>query len=424
MKFFPAKVLLAATSVATLISATYPGDVVQYWIDQSSMFINGTLGTLSTGLQTPTTCWCLAVTSASMYNAAVNSEDETLDFQQLAVSHAAHNTLTWIFQGARLSPYIDQTLQTIQNQILGSNSSFDMDEAILTGRSSALEVIESRSKDGLNDFAAYTYGPTDPGIYQLTLTGYGLPPDGPQIPYVRLFSNSKPASAYLAPPHPSLDDPAYEDFLAYVKSTGFANSTTRTSDQTDIALFWRESAPIKWNRFANIMVGNSFATEVQSAAKLRAQLNYAMFDAAVASWVSKFYYNSWRPETALHRTDIWLPSGHNLSQPDYTPLITPTPIEQEYTSGHATVGGAGAAVLRGFNGGDVVNVTISSLVTQNPQHVSTRHFTNLSVAAQEISDSRVFGGIHFKFSTETGMKIGKQVALDTLSNFDALWKKF
>jgi hypothetical protein len=74
-------------------------------------------------------------------------------------------------------------------------------------------------------------------------------------------------------------------------------------------------------------------------------------------------------------------------------LLTPTPIEQEYTSGHASVGGAAAAVLKGFNGGDKVDVTISSLVTQPPQQVITRHFTNLSAAAQENSDSRIYGGV-------------------------------
>jgi hypothetical protein len=74
-------------------------------------------------------------------------------------------------------------------------------------------------------------------------------------------------------------------------------------------------------------------------------------------------------------------------------LLNPTPIEQEYTSGHASVGGAAAAVLRAFNGGDKINVTVSSLVTQPPQQVLTRHFTNLSAAAQEISNSRVYGGV-------------------------------
>jgi hypothetical protein len=74
-------------------------------------------------------------------------------------------------------------------------------------------------------------------------------------------------------------------------------------------------------------------------------------------------------------------------------LLTPTPIEQEYTSGHATVGGAAAAVLKAFNGGDKINVTVSSFVAQQPEQVITRHFTNLSAAAQEISDSRVYGGV-------------------------------
>jgi hypothetical protein len=107
----------------------------------------------------------------------------------------------------------------------------------------------------------------------------------------------------------------------------------------------------------------------------------------------RFHYNTWRPETAIHRTDIWLPSGHNVSDPSWTPLITPTPIEQEYTSGHGTVGGAAAAALKAFNGGDDIDVTVSSLVTQTPQHVLTRHITNLTAAGYEIGMSRVYGGV-------------------------------
>jgi hypothetical protein len=123
-------------------------------------------------------------------------------------------------------------------------------------------------------------------------------------------------------------------------------------------------------------------------------------------------------------------------------LLNPTPIEQEYTSGHATVGGAAAAVLKAFNGGDKINVNVSSFVAQQPEQVITRHFTNLSAAAQEISNSRVYGGvsitrgnvgdlrlmfsgqIHFTFSTDTGVKIGDQVGRDTLNGFDNLWNRF
>jgi hypothetical protein len=123
-------------------------------------------------------------------------------------------------------------------------------------------------------------------------------------------------------------------------------------------------------------------------------------------------------------------------------LLNPTPIEQEYTSGHGTVGGAAAAVLKAFNGGDNVNVNVSSFVAQQPEQVITRHFTNLSAAAQEIGNSRVYGGvsitpsnvvdiqltspvqIHFTFSIDTGVKIGDQVGRDTLNNFDNLWNQF
>lgn len=111
----------------------------------------------------------------------------------------------------------------------------------------------------------------------------------------------------------------------------------------------------------------------------------------------RWHYNSWRPETAIHRTDIWLKSGHNISEPSWRPLITPTPIEQEYTSGHGSVGGAAAAILRAFNGGDKIEVIVSSNVTQAPYHVSTRRFTNLSEAAQEIAYSRVYGGVSVLF---------------------------
>jgi hypothetical protein len=179
-----------------------------------------------------------------MYNAVADVEDENPAFQQLAVSHAAHNALTWIFHGSRLSPYIDNALKTIQTQILANGHVADLDGASSVGRKAAFEVITARTNDGIIEFVDYNYGPQNPGIYQLTNPSYGLPPDGPQIPFTRMFSNAEAATTYLAPAPPEVTDPAYEEFLAAVKSIGFVNSTTRTQDQTDIALFWEESAPM------------------------------------------------------------------------------------------------------------------------------------------------------------------------------------
>ena len=179
-----------------------------------------------------------------MYNAAVKSQDKSIDFQQIAVSYAAHNVLTWICHGTRLYPYIDQALKTMQTRILATAGPFNSTEAILAGRQAAREVVISRSDDGSNDFVDYTFGPPVPGVYQLTTNGYGLPPDDPQTPLVRMFATGKPATTYLAPQPPSVDSASYESFLAYVKAIGGSNSTSRTQDQTNIALFWRESAPM------------------------------------------------------------------------------------------------------------------------------------------------------------------------------------
>lgn len=42
-----------------------------------------------------------------------------------------------------------------------------------------------------------------------------------------------------------------------------------------------------WNRLAHAVVGNSLATDVVVSAKFYAQLNYALANAAIASWDAK-----------------------------------------------------------------------------------------------------------------------------------------
>jgi hypothetical protein len=114
----------------------------------------------------------------------------------------------------------------------------------LAGRHAAREVVTLRADDGINNFVDYTFGPPVPGVYQLTINNYGLPPDDPQVLFVKMFTTGKPAMTYLAPQPPSINGTSYESFLAHVKTIGASNSTSRTQEQTDIALFWRESAPM------------------------------------------------------------------------------------------------------------------------------------------------------------------------------------
>jgi hypothetical protein len=74
--------------------------------------------------------------------------------------------------------------------------------------------------------------------------------------------------------------------------------------------------------------------------------------------------------------------------------LRPTPSHQDYTSTHATFGGAGSQVIRWYNGGsDIVSATWSSNVTLDNVGVLTRTITNLTAAAIENGNSRVFGGV-------------------------------
>jgi len=69
-------------------------------------------------------------------------------------------------------------------------------------------------------------------------------------------------------------------------------------------------------------------------------------------------------------------------------------------------------------------VTLSSNVTVNNVGVITRRITNITAAAKENGDSRVFGGIHFQFASDVGNEIGEWVGRETVKVFDELWKEF
>jgi PAP2 superfamily len=164
---------------------------------------------------------------------------------------------------------------------------------------------------------------------------------------------------------------------------------------------------------------------VTASAKFYAQLNYALANAAIASWDSKYFYNSWRPITAIQYTGIFLPSGHNLSKPTWTPLLAPTPNHQDYLSTHATFGGAAAAAITHFNDGkDAIDALLSSNVTVDNIGVITRRVKSLKAAAKENGDSRIFGGIHFQYASDVGTEIGWWVANETIKAFDKNWELF
>ncbi|GIZ47767.1 hypothetical protein CKM354_001085000 [Cercospora kikuchii] len=411
-------VLLTVLSAA-FGQAQYDGDVVAYWVDQSSALANNSL---IGGLQSPPSGWFTAIVHASVYVAALQSRDEELAFQQLAVSHAAHNALTWTFHGTRNFANIYDKMSNITARIGINHTSDDYRRAAEIGQSAAVRVTTARQGDLLDNFVQYVYGPEEPGVYQRTPGGLTAP-DTPQARYLRTFGGIGNITRFRAPPPPAIDSEEYEGILNYVKAQGEQNSTERTDYNTETAYFWRESSPIIWSRFAYNVLANRYATDVLSSAKFAAQLNYALANAAIAGWDSKSFYDAWRPVTAIRRTDVWLPSGNNVSDPEWTPLLSPTPNHQEYTSTHACFGAAAAAVIKAWNNGsDTIDTLLSTNATG--RGVIQRRYTSLQQAVKDNGDSRIFGGIHFQFASDVGSVVGNDVGEATLKVFDDRWWEF
>ena len=158
------------------------------------------------------------------------------------MSHAAHNTLTWIFHGTRNYASTDKSLKDILS-LIGLDPTSDGGKAAVTiGRAAARTAITKRADDGNNDFVDYVYGPPNPGVYQATPGGSPLP-DTPQAQFVRLFASVGDVTQFSLPPPPDPTKAGYQDYLLYVKEQGQANSSVRTPYDTDTAYFWRESSP-------------------------------------------------------------------------------------------------------------------------------------------------------------------------------------
>jgi len=110
----------------------------------------------------------------------------------------------------------------------------------------------------------------------------------------------KDSSQFRPGPPYAVDRKKYTADFNEVKSLGGDNVTTpsaRTADQTEIALFWSESSPLKWNRIARTVSADQ-GLDLWENARLFGLLNLALADGYIAMADSKNHYNYWRPVTA------------------------------------------------------------------------------------------------------------------------------
>jgi len=277
-------------------------------------------------------------------------------------------------------------------------------KGISVGESVAALILALRSGDGSAITLPYTL-PPGPGIYQ---------PDpaalfvawGKVTPFAL-----KSGSQFRAEGPPGLGSAEYATDYNEVKSLGALNSTTRTPDETEAALFWMPNIQIICNNIARIAAAAHHNSLLENA-RLFALLNLAGADTSIAVMDTKYTYNFWRPRDAIHAGDT---DGNDqtIADPTWTPL-TYIGVHPDYVSQHAAVGGAAAQVLASFFGTDDFSFRIT---TSTAPGGVFRSYASFSQAANENMNSRVWLGAHFRTACRHGLNQGKQVGNHVVHHF-------
>jgi len=274
---------------------------------------------------------------------------------------------------------------------------------ITVGAAAASAMITARLGDGSAPPEFSVPASTDPGVWQLTPTcvaGGGLLLHWRNV---KLFGIEN-AADFVSPPPPELSSNQYAKDLNEVKSVGSKTSTERPQDRTDVARFYAGSSPGYVTNLAARQLSAAQGRSTADNARAFALINMAISDAFVAQFTTKYHYNFWRPETAIHGADL---DDNDKTESDlaWEPLI-PAPCFPGYGSNHAAGSYAGGEVLRRLYGADghsitMANPNIPGLVFQ---------YSELKQITADVDDARVYGGIHFRFDQEAGARIGREVA--------------
>jgi hypothetical protein len=273
------------------------------------------------------------------------------------------------------------------------------EKGIAVGEFVANTIVMLRASDGSNTTATYDQ-PLAPGIWRPTPPAFAPAvwvAWGKVTPFTLLSG-----SQFRADPPPSIYSRRYARDLEEVKSLGAIDSTTRTPEQTEIALFWVENSQITWNHIAEIVAARHNRSLAENA-RLFALLNLAGADSVIASFNTKYTYNLWRPISAIQEG---IAGGANPIAPDptWTPL-QPTPAHPDYTSLHVIYGASAATVLASFYCTDEIPF---SLTTASLPGV-VRSFHSLSQALEEMSVSRICVGYHTRIAVRVGARQGRAI---------------
>jgi len=316
---------------------------------------------------------------------------------EAAAAAAAYQSLSHLFPAQR--KVFDAALKASLSAIPEGPSKM---AGISWGLKVADAIMALRAEDGSTRESNHQY-PAGPGLWTPTPPDFasGLLPDWVAVKPWAMADGSQ----FRPAPPPALGSAEYLKAFGEVARLGRIDSPWRTTEQSQIVLFWADgpgtsTPPGHW-----LLVALSLASQrslpLHESSRLFALLSMAMADAAIVSWDSKYHYHHWRPITGIQYSELKGNGGTRVASP-WTPFLS-TPPFPSYTSGHSTFSGSASRILELFFGTDAV---LFSLISEGLPGVE-RFFASFSQAAEEAGQSRIYGGIHWQYDNQAGLASGR-----------------
>jgi hypothetical protein len=331
--------------------------------------------------------------SIAMYDAVVAIEGgyEPYNAQPRANRHASPEVAAATAAYKILRHYFPASAAALdadyRESLAGIRNGVGLIEGTRVGTAAALSLIEAREGDGLKAPVTLEVAPA-PGVWRPTPDAFA-PMAVPWLGFVRPLALKSATQFDLPAPNP-LDSEAYAKDFAEVKAYGALTGSARTELQTQIALFFSNSAVSQYQAAMRDAVTSRGLNIVESA-RAFALLGTSTADALITCWRAKFDVPTWRPITAIRLADT---DGNNATEadPDWVPMIQ-TPPYPEYASGHAFLTGAASNTFGYLFGENSIDIDLSSAATP-----AIRHYDSTDAWDQDAMNARVWLGIHFRAS--------------------------
>jgi PAP2 superfamily len=310
---------------------------------------------------------------------------------EAAVAAVNHTVLLKLAPSQRAA-----TEAAYQTAIAGIAESKAKADGIAVGEQAVSELVARRAVKPAD--MRYYRPVTRPGMYVPTV----VPVGGDAVPVTLCWFLDRVDQFRPGPP-PELTSAVWARDFNEVKAMGARTGSRRTPEQTDIARFWTTTGPAVYFPLARSVTGQP-GREVTRNARFLAVFAQVGVDAIDAVFDAKYSYQFWRPFTAIRNGDQ---DGNDATErdPAWLPFIE-TPMHPEYPCAHCTAAGAYGEVLLAEIGSGPVPLLSSTSPTLPGV---TRSWSSVPEFVQEVSNARIYDGVHFRNSTEVGTALGRKV---------------